>query len=98
MRLNTKRLDYADNFLSAAEQCTGDWIAFCDQDDVWDFEKLHVLEEAALSAKGSARLIIHNVEAVNENLRPLGYRFPGIPDLKIIRGYDIRIRKLWYGM
>jgi Glycosyl transferase family 2 len=37
---NEKRLGFADNFLQAARRCTGDLIAFCDQDDVWLAEKL----------------------------------------------------------
>lgn len=29
------RLGYADNFLRAARACSSDFVAFCDQDDVW---------------------------------------------------------------
>jgi len=32
---NPQRLGYGDNFLTTASRCSGDWIAFCDQDDVW---------------------------------------------------------------
>ena len=34
------RLNYRLNFRRAAERCSGDLIAFCDQDDVWDAHKL----------------------------------------------------------
>ena len=37
---NPTRLRYADNFLRAAELCSGDLIAFCDQDDIWLEDKL----------------------------------------------------------
>lgn len=37
---NPTRLRYADNFIRAAELCSGDLIAFCDQDDVWLEDKL----------------------------------------------------------
>ena len=34
------RLGYADNFLRAAIACSSDFVAFCDQDDVWRTGKL----------------------------------------------------------
>jgi glycosyltransferase involved in cell wall biosynthesis len=37
---NTHTLGFQDNFLSTASRCRGDWIAFCDQDDVWLPNKL----------------------------------------------------------
>lgn len=39
---NETRLGYADNFIKAASLCQGDWIAFCDQDDIWMDQKLSV--------------------------------------------------------
>lgn len=37
---NEKRLGYAANFEKALQHCCGDWVAFCDQDDVWFPQKL----------------------------------------------------------
>ena len=37
---NATRLGYEENFLKAASLCTGDLIAFCDQDDLWMEQKL----------------------------------------------------------
>jgi glycosyltransferase involved in cell wall biosynthesis len=37
---NSTRLGYEDNFLKAASLCTGDLLAFCDQDDIWLEQKL----------------------------------------------------------
>lgn len=34
------RLGYADNFLRAATGCSSEYVAFCDQDDVWLPQKL----------------------------------------------------------
>jgi glycosyltransferase involved in cell wall biosynthesis len=40
---NAERLGYQQNFMKAASLCTGSLIAFCDQDDVWDNNKLRVV-------------------------------------------------------
>jgi len=39
---NEARLGFADNFLKAASLCEGDLIGFCDQDDMWDEQKLEI--------------------------------------------------------
>src|SRR5690349_15385572 len=40
---NSERLGFGDNFLKAAALCQGDWIAFCDQDDIWLPHKLETV-------------------------------------------------------
>lgn len=35
IEVNTENLGYAGNFMKAAKQTTGDFIFFCDQDDIW---------------------------------------------------------------
>src|SRR5688572_16778447 len=37
---NDNRLGYGANFIRTAQRCAGEWIAFCDQDDVWSPGKL----------------------------------------------------------
>jgi glycosyltransferase involved in cell wall biosynthesis len=41
--INDQRLGWRENFLKAASLCTSDYIAFCDQDDVWLPDKLSVV-------------------------------------------------------
>jgi glycosyltransferase involved in cell wall biosynthesis len=40
---NEQRLGFSENFMKAASLTEGDWIAFCDQDDVWLPHKLERL-------------------------------------------------------
>src|ERR1700760_33370 len=42
---NEQRLGYYENFMKAAGLCTSEYIAFCDQDDVWLSEKLAVAQK-----------------------------------------------------
>ena len=74
VRANQKRLGYAENFLQAAAMCSGDYIAFCDQDDVWLERKLARSKEA-LQASGAGLLIHRNIVAT-EGLIPTRRRIP----------------------
>jgi glycosyltransferase involved in cell wall biosynthesis len=40
---NTERLGYQQNFIKAASLCKGSLIAFCDQDDIWNDDKLSIV-------------------------------------------------------
>lgn len=42
--INNHRLGWRENFFKAASLCSSDYIAFCDQDDVWLKDKLAVVE------------------------------------------------------
>jgi glycosyltransferase involved in cell wall biosynthesis len=55
---NEVRLDYRANFMKAAQSCSGDLIAFCDQDDIWRADKLSVV--AAAFADPDVLLVHHN--------------------------------------
>jgi glycosyltransferase involved in cell wall biosynthesis len=48
------------NFLRAAEACEGEYIAFCDQDDVWFSQKLELCEQALVSTGSLA--VIHSIK------------------------------------
>lgn len=43
---NTTNLGYVKNFEKGCALTTGDYISFCDQDDVWDLDKTKLLMEA----------------------------------------------------
>lgn len=40
VEINARNFGYRENFMRAANACGGDYIAFCDQDDVWCQDKL----------------------------------------------------------
>lgn len=74
---NDHNLGFANNFLKCAYLCKGEWIAFCDQDDVWFPEKLskvklmiedHLTEDLVM--------IYHSASLVSADLTPTGRRLP----------------------
>jgi glycosyltransferase involved in cell wall biosynthesis len=71
-----RRLGFADAFVAAARACTGELIAFCDQDDVWLPRKLERC--AAVFADDRVLVAIHSSEIVDERLDASGRRYPDI--------------------
>lgn len=51
---NTKNLGLRANFQQVFEACSGDWIAPCDQDDIWEPDKIAALLQAAGNEHGLA--------------------------------------------
>ena len=70
---NAVRLNYANNFLRAAQLCVGEFVAFCDQDDVWQPQKLEVC--SAQIRKNNVQLIVHT-GAVWDGKQTTGERYP----------------------
>jgi glycosyltransferase involved in cell wall biosynthesis len=66
---NETRLDYGDNFMRAAMRCSGDYLAFCDQDDVWVPEKIE--RGVAAMAAPDTVLCAHVAVSVDAELREL---------------------------
>jgi len=73
---NPERLGYADSFIRAASLCQGDLIAFCDQDDVWQPQRLAIC--LPLFADEDVLLCLHSAIVVDDALRPLGFLSPHI--------------------
>lgn len=70
---NPRNLRVIKNFERAISLCQGDIIALCDQDDVWLPEKLAHFERE-FAASSEVGLVFCDLEAVDEDLRPLGFR------------------------
>jgi glycosyltransferase involved in cell wall biosynthesis len=73
---NVPGLGFADNFLQAADQATGDIIAFCDQDDVWHPKKLQVC--AGLFDDRNVSLVTHRANLIDAEGKHIGVFDQGI--------------------
>ncbi len=69
------RLGFGDNFLAAARLCSGELIAFCDQDDVWFESKL---EECVAAFADGVQLVIHASRVASQSLEPTPKLYPAI--------------------
>jgi glycosyltransferase involved in cell wall biosynthesis len=72
---NEQNLGFAENFLKAARLCEGEWVAFCDQDDVWLPIKIKRAVEAIERDPGLT-LILQNAYICDGDLRHEGRLFP----------------------
>ena len=67
---NSNRPGVAGNFENAIAHCRGEYIFLCDQDDVWEADKIQKMA-AALANDPALDGVFCNSALVNENLEPL---------------------------
>lgn len=72
---NPVNLGFAENFFQAARMCVGEWIAFCDQDDVWLPNRLEDVQ-SALIQRGDVALVVQNAHLCDAQLAQQGRLFP----------------------
>ncbi|SFM82271.1 glycosyltransferase [Variovorax sp. OV329] len=73
---NPSAKGFRDNFLGAVREARGDWIAFCDQDDIWRQDKL---ERCAVHmATPGVTQIVHQATLIDSNDAPIGPFHQGI--------------------
>lgn len=70
--VNENNLGVAKNFERAAELCAGELIAFADHDDVWDAEKLQLIEREFDRAP-EVGVVFSDAEIVDSQLEPTGH-------------------------
>lgn len=68
---NPQNLGFGENFIQTARRCGGDWVAFCDQDDIWISGKLEWARGQIAAGPADLALIAHNATVTDEKLRPL---------------------------
>jgi hypothetical protein len=66
-----RRLGPAQNFVATAQHAQGDWIAFCDQDDVWHRDKLALALTAAQECVDTSAVFC-NARLIDSKGHPLG--------------------------
>jgi glycosyltransferase involved in cell wall biosynthesis len=72
---NETNLGYARNFLATAQRCNGDWIAFCDQDDVWLPNKLADAASEIERTLGCC-MVLQNAWLCDSALASRNHKFP----------------------
>jgi len=72
---NDRQLGVLQNFLKAFELCRAPFIAYCDQDDVWQPDKLERCLNI-LQREPSIALVSHSSIITDENLHPTGFVVP----------------------
>jgi glycosyltransferase involved in cell wall biosynthesis len=73
---NAGRLGFADAFLRCASLCSGRWIAFCDQDDLWAEHKIERCTEEL--QRSDVLLTIHSSRVVDADASATRRMFPHI--------------------
>ena len=86
---NERNLGFSDNFLRTASMCRGDWIAFCDQDDIWLPEKISVCERYTKIPGRDIVLVAHNAEIVDECLNRSGIHYLNSTKVIVCRGRQL---------
>ena len=90
---NENNLGHTLNFEKAISLCKGEYIALCDQDDIWETDKIASLMENV----GDAMLIYHNSDFIDEQGQRIGdnsmaskhHMYDGESSLPIIVGNNI---------
>jgi len=73
---NAERLGFADAFLRCASLCSGRWIAFCDQDDLWAEHKIARCTEEL--QRSDVLLTMHSSRVVGADANATRRLFPHI--------------------
>ncbi|MBU2737242.1 glycosyltransferase [Acidithiobacillus concretivorus] len=94
--LNEKKLGYRDNFIKAAYLCTGDLIAFSDQDDIWDNDKLKIQHQYFSDPK--VAMVSHPYQVMDTEGRCTNIVFPKMKSIKEYSAADFNPFFSYYGM
>jgi glycosyltransferase involved in cell wall biosynthesis len=84
------RLGFRDNFMRAAGHCEAELIAFSDQDDVWEAEKLAVMEP--LFDDPQVLLVYHNATLISASDAAIGRFYRGHDGIEV---YEPLTRHPW---
>lgn len=71
VHVNAGNLGFGENFMQTALRCSGDWIAFCDQDDVWLPTKLETCVAGIVAGPDDVGMVVHNATVTDSSLNPV---------------------------
>ncbi len=92
---NPERLGYGANFLNATRQASGDFIAFCDQDDIWLPGKLE--EAASALSRYDCDLHVHTAKIIDSVGRETGIFTQSITKTEIVGALRLSPWGVFYG-
>jgi glycosyltransferase involved in cell wall biosynthesis len=92
---NPERLGYGANFLKAARQASGEFIAFCDQDDIWLPAKLEEAANALL--RHDCDLHVHTAKVIDSVAREAGLFAQGIRKTEVVAPLTLPPWGVFYG-
>ncbi len=95
VRQNHQRLGYGENFLSAACLATGDYIAFCDQDDIWHPDKIAISFGELVST--GADLFVHTATMIDRSGQRIGHFSQGISKKAVYAPLHLPPWSVFYG-
>ena len=72
---NAANKGYRRNFRDAVDMAQGDWIALCDQDDIWHSDKLQRLSHIAATYP-QARLVAGSFDLIDADGKPIVHETP----------------------
>lgn len=84
LTVNDANKDYRRNFRDTALRARGDWVAFCDQDDIWHPDKLERLARLA-QEHPQARAVAGSFSLIDAEGRPIASaELPGLSNHGLI--------------
>jgi hypothetical protein len=89
-----------ENFFRAASLCPTDYVALCDQDDVWDKRKIELCDRMAVA--GDPDLIVHSIIGAKayrdlaEFCREMALFYQDLGDRPAAKSYYERWSRLWF--
>lgn len=78
LKRNEHNLGFAKNFKTIVDDCSGEYIAFSDQDDIWAIKHLEIL----LSIIGNKDVACGNALLVDQNNDSLGFTMKDVVGMK----------------
>lgn len=75
---NEKNIGYRKNFEGLVKLCQGEFIAFCDQDDIWETNHLEVLYKNI----GNKAVCTANADIIDGEGKPMGFKLSEYTGLK----------------